>query len=84
MVSVATGIYDIIPPPPPCPRLSPSLISLMVSVDAKHHVSVLTAQNHSGGDSAVLRIATLVSLFPHRLGFGAPPETEQSSETTQR
>ena len=44
--SVAIGIYiyspsshTFIPPPPP---FSPSLISLMVSVDVKHHVYLLT------------------------------------------
>ena len=41
--SVAVGIYSpssltSIPPPP----FSPSLISLMVSVDVKHHVYLLT------------------------------------------
>ena len=31
------------PPPPPPPPFSPSLISLMLSVDVKHHVYILTA-----------------------------------------
>ena len=39
--SVAIGTYSPSPtqPPYPLPLLSPSLISLMVSVDVKHHVS---------------------------------------------
>ena len=45
--SVAIGIYSLsfptsIPPPPPLPPFSPSLLSLMVSVDVKHHVYLLT------------------------------------------
>ena len=42
--TVATGIYTLpLPPPPyPLPPFSPSLISLMVSVDVKHHVYLLT------------------------------------------
>ena len=45
--SVGTGIYSpssptSIPPPPPPPPFFPSLISLMVSVDVKHHVYLLT------------------------------------------
>ena len=41
--SVAIGIYALrLPPPPyPLPSFSPSLISLMVSVDVKHHVYLL-------------------------------------------
>ena len=45
VVSVAIGIYTLpLPPPPyplPFPPFSPSLISLMVSVDVKHHVYLL-------------------------------------------
>ena len=45
--SVAIGIYSLSlsPPPyplPPLPPFSPSLLSLMVSVDVKHHVYLLT------------------------------------------
>ena len=38
--SVAIGIYSLSSPTsiPPFPPFSPSLISLMVSVDVKHHV----------------------------------------------
>ena len=37
--SVAICIYSPLPPPPyPLPSFSPSLISLMVSVDVEHHV----------------------------------------------
>ena len=56
--SVAIGIYSPAssttsilpsppppPPPPPPPFSAPSLISLMVSVDVKHHVCLLI-QNH--------------------------------------
>ena len=41
--SVAIGIYSPSPPTsiPPPPPFSPSLISLMVSVDVKHHVYLL-------------------------------------------
>ena len=42
IVTVAIGIYNFpLPPPPypiPHPPFSPSLMSLMVSVDVKHHV----------------------------------------------
>ena len=42
--SVAIGIYTLpLPTPPyPLPPFYPSLISLMVSVDVKHHVHLLT------------------------------------------
>ena len=44
--SVAIGIYSLsFPtsiPPTPLPPFSPSLLSLMVSVDVKHHVYLLT------------------------------------------
>ena len=44
--SVAIGIYSPSSPtslgPTPFPPFSPSLISLMVSVDVKHHVYLLT------------------------------------------
>ena len=47
--SVAIGIYYS-PSPPyhhhPPPLLSPSLISLVVSVDVKHHVYLLTKKRH--------------------------------------
>ena len=41
--SVAIGIYTLPLPTPPYPLhpFSPSLISLMVSVDVKHHVYLL-------------------------------------------
>ena len=39
------GIYFRSPPPHPHPPFSPSLISLMVSVDVKHHVYSLTYWN---------------------------------------
>ena len=41
--SVAIGTYSPSPtqPPYPLPLFSPSLISLMVSVDVKHHVYLL-------------------------------------------
>ena len=44
VVTVVIDIYNLpLPPPPyPLPPLSPSLISLMVSVDVKHHVYSLT------------------------------------------
>ena len=44
VVSVAIGIQSPSPPTyiPPCPHFSPSVISLMVFVDAKHHVYLLT------------------------------------------
>ena len=44
--SVAIGIYiytlPLPPPPYPLAPFTPSLISLMVSVDVKHHVYLLT------------------------------------------
>ena len=41
--SVAIGMYSPSSPPQyPFPPFSPSLISLMVSVDVKHHVYLLT------------------------------------------
>ena len=42
--SVVIGIYNLPLPPPPYPLspFSPSLISLMVSLDVKHHVYLLT------------------------------------------
>ena len=45
VVSVAIGIIIIslfAPPPYPLPPFSPSLISLMVTVDVEHHVYFLT------------------------------------------
>ena len=39
---VAIGIYSPSTPTPYPPPFSPSLISLMVSVDVKHHVYLLT------------------------------------------
>ena len=35
-------VHWLPPPPYPIPRFSPSLISLVVSVDVKHHVYLLT------------------------------------------
>ena len=56
--SVAIGIYTLplpTPPYPPSPPVSPSVISLMVSVDVKHHVYLLTdypmTYNYSPWDS---------------------------------
>ena len=48
--TVAVGIYSPSSPssiPTPLPPFSPSLISLMVSVDVKHHVYLLAG--HSRG-----------------------------------
>ena len=47
--SVAIGIYSPSSPTsiPPSPKFSPSLISLMVSVDVKHHVYLLTSVSES-------------------------------------
>ena len=44
--SVAIGIYSPSSPTsiPPSPKFSPSLISLMVSVDVKHHVYLLVTE----------------------------------------
>ena len=49
--SVATDIYSPSSPPPypPSPHSPPSLISLMVFVDVKHHVYLLTSSNQSSG-----------------------------------
>ena len=47
--SVAIGIYSPSSPPPyPLPPFSLSLISLMVSVDVKHHVYLIVSVSRFG------------------------------------
>ena len=52
--SVAIGIYSSSFPTsiPPFPPFSPSLISLMVSVDVKHHVYLCACVPVSGGSGS--------------------------------
>ena len=79
--SVAIGIIILSLSPhlhTPLPPFSPSLISLTVSVDVKHQVYLLTYPSvmwqdchHSGGDRR--SVTSVVSLFPHLLGFRYQP-----------
>ena len=49
VVTVYRRVYNLPLPPPPYPLspFSPSLISLMVSVDVKHHVYLLYTRAHA-------------------------------------
>ena len=63
--SVELGIHSPCSPtsiPPPPPPFSPSLISLMVSVDVKHHVYLLTSSIQRR--SAKRRCSLCISLPP--------------------
>ena len=71
--------YIISPPPPPhlhtpFPPFSPSLISLMVSVDVKHHVYLLTYLPSPRPDKHGFRLWTLSTMFTF-----FPPQRSQSS-----
>ena len=77
-ISVATGYVRAqrLPPPPPpypLPPFSSSLISLVVSVDVKHHVYLLygsttVLENDEKGPSSVRPNTTGSNCFKHNAG----------------